>query len=423
LPTTSIPTYGCTFLKNLTTASTVTLTPSSGTINGATSATLYTSGSALIVWNGSTWYLFGGNGTILVNGVACALHGTCQVPFTCAGAGCPNGSQVGVSFSTNSALTVSANIAIGDTTFTVTSTTGFPSVGCGLIRDNNGSEYFCWSGITSTTLTGITRARWASTANAYTTAANPTIVGFPYLQSNSISASPVWYTTNQNVGIQYIQTVYASLGAINSISGAGASYGEFISIPSSQATSSGNVSSVGIILRSSCWTGSVGANNDVQISNVLAATGANPNSNVTFIVGSTCTGKWGFDGSALTLLWKLGGVVQPLLYNPSSSPALTSGAVTLSGWGTGASVTSISGNSNRARMVITAGTSPSANPTIVVALSTFNNAPLCNARMTGGNGTWEPIYSGTETTTSTGTMTFQGTPVNTNTYQIDVDCR
>lgn len=101
-------------------------------------------------------------------------------------------------------------------------------------------------------------------------------------------------------------------------------------------------------------------------------------------------------------------------------------AVGINGWGTGQTyVINNSVSEHKVRFTITAGSTgtPIADPYFVITFpQSFLQAPSCTAQMTGGTGTIEPITSGTETTTSTGTMTYQGTAVLTDTYQIDVSC-
>lgn len=117
-----------------------------------------------------------------------------------------------------------------------------------------------------------------------------------------------------------------------------------------------------------------------------------------------------------------------VFYGPIQSAqgvAQTAGNIALSaGWGSTAAVSAVSGQGNRFRFTITSsGTGQAANPTITSTLPTaFAVAPLCNAQQTGGTGGIVVIKSGTETTTSTGAMTWVGTPVAASTYIIDVTC-
>lgn len=114
--------------------------------------------------------------------------------------------------------------------------------------------------------------------------------------------------------------------------------------------------------------------------------------------------------------------IAPLLL--SQGTAQTSGNITLTGWGSGAAVSAVSGFSQRFRFTITAGTSPSANPTIAATFpATYPAAPVCMASQTGGTGAVADLASGTETTTATGTLIWLSLPVNASTYVVTVDCR
>lgn len=104
--------------------------------------------------------------------------------------------------------------------------------------------------------------------------------------------------------------------------------------------------------------------------------------------------------------------------------AQSSGNIALSGWGSGAAVSSVSGYSQRTQFTITAGTTPSASPTIVVTFPDASPAaPICYAQQVGGTGANQPIANGTTSTSGSGTLTWSGTPVNTSTYKVVVDCR
>lgn len=113
----------------------------------------------------------------------------------------------------------------------------------------------------------------------------------------------------------------------------------------------------------------------------------------------------------------------------SRQTAQTAANITAStGWGgsgaAGNSISAVSGYAQRFRFTITTGTT-GANPTITATFSDpMPFAPLCTATQVGGSGTFGNIYSGTESSSSTGTMTFQGTPAGSSaTYIIQVDCR
>lgn len=109
-----------------------------------------------------------------------------------------------------------------------------------------------------------------------------------------------------------------------------------------------------------------------------------------------------------------------------SSTAQVAGNITIgSGWGTGAAVTAVSGNAQRFRFTITAGTSPGANPTFSANFPvTYAATPVCEAQQTGGTGAIADITGDElETTTATGALTWLATPVASSTYIITVDCR
>jgi hypothetical protein len=104
--------------------------------------------------------------------------------------------------------------------------------------------------------------------------------------------------------------------------------------------------------------------------------------------------------------------------------AQTNSNIALSGWGSGAAVSASSGYAQRMRFTVTAGTTPSANPTITTTFpASFPSAPLCMAQQTGGTGTLEPLTTSSAETTSTAAFQWNGTPTSTSTYIVTVDCR
>lgn len=116
--------------------------------------------------------------------------------------------------------------------------------------------------------------------------------------------------------------------------------------------------------------------------------------------------------------------------NSITGVAAATTAVTAStGWGTsgaaGNGISAISGNSKRIQFTVTAAGAPSANPTIVVTWpSAFLVAPIVSIQQVGGTGAQPTsITLGTPTTTSSGTITWNGTPVAASTYifQISAD--
>lgn len=106
--------------------------------------------------------------------------------------------------------------------------------------------------------------------------------------------------------------------------------------------------------------------------------------------------------------------------------ALAPSNITLSaGWGSHATVTAIKGYSNKMRFTITAGAAPTPNPAISVTFPTpfVTNSPICTPSQIGGTGSQpKALAHGTETTTSTGAMTWIGTPVAGSTYEVEVSC-
>jgi hypothetical protein len=65
--------------------------------------------------------------------------------------------------------TLTASVGVSDTTVNVASTAGWPSSGTALIRSSTAYEYVNFTGITSTSLTGVTRGQAGNTALTATT--------------------------------------------------------------------------------------------------------------------------------------------------------------------------------------------------------------------------------------------------------------
>lgn len=142
--------------------------------------------------------------------------------------------------------------------------------------------------------------------------------------------------------------------------------------------------------------------------------------NLTIILpGSiSTTGSFTTTGTAGT------GTVRSTWLLGDQGTAQSSGNIAISGWGSGAAVSAVTGYSQRTQFTITAGTSPSASPTIIVTFpDTAPVAPVCYAVATGGNDTISTLSTGTPSTTTSGTLTWVGTPTNTKTYKFLVDCR
>lgn len=101
------------------------------------------------------------------------------------------------------------------------------------------------------------------------------------------------------------------------------------------------------------------------------------------------------------------------------------GDITLTGWGTGATVALGTGSNDSAfSMNITAGTTPSANPT-----ASFNfkdgawaNTPVCTVARGELNAPTTAFFTADALTTTFFQTTFAGTPVNATTYIIRVIC-
>lgn len=144
--------------------------------------------------------------TILVTGVN---------PF-CAGSACA--SQVNNLFTTASGLALTVAMTSSDTSLTVASTTGFPSVGMGYIASASGNEVIAWSGSTGTTLTGLTRGLYGTTASAKLV--GNILYGYVASQSRSTSVSPSYVVGNNNAvnyGSTAIGNVYGYISSTPSI--------------------------------------------------------------------------------------------------------------------------------------------------------------------------------------------------------------
>ena len=88
------------------------------------------------------------NSTTTVNGVSCALGGTCALPTYCAGFTCASYNQNNPNFPSLWDPLLTANVTPSTLSIPVGSTTGVPAVGCGFMA----SEYFCWDSVTATDL-------------------------------------------------------------------------------------------------------------------------------------------------------------------------------------------------------------------------------------------------------------------------------
>jgi hypothetical protein len=99
---------------------------------------------------------------------------------------------------------------------------------------------------------------------------------------------------------------------------------------------------------------------------------------------------------------------------------LIAGNFALSGWGAGASIGSISGKDSAHAFTVTAGSSPSVAPTVILTFAdgAWNAAPLVFTQLLKGSGSLLPTtYT---STTTTYTLTFNGLPINGQTYMVSV---
>jgi hypothetical protein len=106
----------------------------------------------------------------------------------------------------------------------------------------------------------------------------------------------------------------------------------------------------------------------------------------------------------------------------SQGTALVAGDFALSaGWGSGAAVSAVTGTDQGFDLTVTAGTSPTANPTITLTFKdgTWTNAPILLIQQRGGTGAQPTAINYTPSATAP-VITWIGTPVNTNTYIISV---
>jgi len=107
----------------------------------------------------------------------------------------------------------------------------------------------------------------------------------------------------------------------------------------------------------------------------------------------------------------------------SQGTALGSGDFALSaGWGTGATVTGVTGTDQGWQMTVTAAGTPAANPSVTLTFKdgTWTNAPICVSKMVGGTGGVTQLTEAPAATTNT--LTFQGTPVAASTYILASVC-
>lgn len=99
---------------------------------------------------------------------------------------------------------------------------------------------------------------------------------------------------------------------------------------------------------------------------------------------------------------------------------LVGGNFALSGWGAGASITSVIGSDPAHSYTITAGTAPSIGPTIQLTFAdgAWSVAPIVIAQNVGGTGQRSDID--VSVSTATYTLTYNGFPVSGQTYFFNV---
>lgn len=216
-----------------------------------------------------------------INTVSCNLGSSCTVPYTCAGASCPNGTQIAVVFTTSSLITVTANATTTDTSFTVSSTSGFPSVGCGEVQNGvTSTEQFCWNGKDATHLLNLTRGYYGSTPVSMLAANNPFIFGYPNTLSTSSSSLPTWIQYNDG-RIKYFPTVVLftgiSGGIVNNVSTTSTTLS---ATTNTNATSGANSNSGTLNATGSIWNGSIAAADTWRWTGIVGS-GTNPTSTFT----------------------------------------------------------------------------------------------------------------------------------------------
>jgi hypothetical protein len=100
----------------------------------------------------------------------------------------------------------------------------------------------------------------------------------------------------------------------------------------------------------------------------------------------------------------------------------------LSGWGTGASVTGVSGFDQAARFTVNSGTATgiTANPTMTLTFAdlAWPNAPVCVASPgpPGSPPVGAPAFLSTSTSTTAVTVTYNGSPEASKTYLMQILC-
>ena len=132
-----------------------------------------------------------------VNNVPCLLGAVCNIPFSCGGASCNNGSQTSVIASYTTPATITADWTTTDTSLTVDSTAGYANTGCGYydsLVDNSQLEAICWSSIDATHFYGLTRAIYSSTAHSGLASKTTELWQYTSSISSSLYTNPLLMT-------------------------------------------------------------------------------------------------------------------------------------------------------------------------------------------------------------------------------------
>ena len=100
--------------------------------------------------------------------------------------------------------------------------------------------------------------------------------------------------------------------------------------------------------------------------------------------------------------------------------SLSAGNFSLINWGTGASVTGVSGKDSAHSFTITAGSTPGVAPSVTLTFAdgAWNQAPLVFVSQSKGSGSIFPVTYSSNTTGYT--LTFNGLPISGNTYVVSV---
>ena len=115
--------------------------------------------------------------------------------------------------------------------------------------------------------------------------------------------------------------------------------------------------------------------------------------------------------------------LQTFTRTAETGTALGTGNFTILGWGSGAAISSVAGYDGLHTLTITAGTSPSASPTIQLTFAdgAWSKSPIVVPVWAGGTGQASDLAI--VSTTTIYTITYNGLPVNTKTYVFNVMVR